>query len=572
MNFVKNRYWPYSFLLFSLLAFFLSLLPLTGAVTPIFFVKYIKVVYYIIFMGILIVFSRFIGPAWIRKNGQFLAVSFVLTGVIFLSVHPAYRVLADETNLISTSLQLAKTGHFLNGTESIYIMGKEKLLEAPMALRPGFYAFLVSILHSVLGLHHWNGFVVNFFVSWFALFVTIQLFKELSMEYVAIPGAILLASFPLYMLVLTSAQFDGLNFLLILSSIYGFVRFVNKKDSRRLFEFLFFAAIAGHGRYESVLVFLIAVVVSLAILFINKIELEIDGKLVATLFVPFLIVPLVWQRLLSGHIANPGDSDAEAIGFRFVLVNLQGAIDFFMNRSPEQMPVSRPVFSLAFMGALWFLKDLFSGSTNRTFKRYVYFTGSVVILILAVHWMFYHGNISWPWVMRLGLVYLLILVPFATYFLFSLIRWKESFRVPVIIASVVIFLSQLAIAQKNEKGLTLTLTREFEFTKDSLFSLVPNEAERKHTLVISERPGMFVALGFSAVSDKRFQQQESETRDFAKNKFFQNIFWIKNLDAGKPDEPVIPELISGSFELSTEKELSILHGSVTQIRRLKPGE
>ena len=125
----------------------------------------------------------------------------------------------------------------------------------------------------------------------------------------------------LYEVITTSSGFDGLNFLLLTGVFFRLISFLQEPSEKNLSYFLFLSAVAGYGRYESALVFFLAALFT--IIYLVKYEI-VPGENFhrwLSLSTPVWVVPLVWQRLFSGHLANAGDSDSIAIGLKYVRNN-----------------------------------------------------------------------------------------------------------------------------------------------------------------------------------------------------------------------------------------------------------
>src|SRR5262249_13002962 len=155
-----------------------------------------------------------------------LSGALVVTALSFCIVPPAYRVLADETNLISTSLSLSLDRSLNNIIAMMHVTDDRlQIVQQSIATRPALFPFLVAHLHLLFGYHACFGFVVNFFVGVTTLVVIVFIGRELFGLTYGVLAAALLAAFPLYTLVVTSAGFDALNACLFLTLFLCAIRF-----------------------------------------------------------------------------------------------------------------------------------------------------------------------------------------------------------------------------------------------------------------------------------------------------------------------------------------------------------
>ena len=104
------------------------------------------------------------GRRWRRDAALSLGLCLALSAVVFLAVPSQFRVLADETNLLSKSLAMYRKGEFFNWVEGYFLMDDFFPVLQAVPHRPGLFPFLTYLVHAISGYSVKAPFVVNFFV------------------------------------------------------------------------------------------------------------------------------------------------------------------------------------------------------------------------------------------------------------------------------------------------------------------------------------------------------------------------------------------------------------------------
>jgi hypothetical protein len=287
---------------------------------------------------------------WLVPAGVGLA----LTSLCYLSVEPAFPVLADETNQLDASLSLYLDRTLRLVTQgSNYFGGFHTILAEP-SHRAGLFPFCMSLLHSLLGYSGYHGFVVNFVAAALTLAVVVRFGQKVGNTAYGLIAAVLLAAFPLYALTITSSAFEVLNVLLITLVFYQLHRFWGRPDGPNAETLLLLTALASQCRYETVILVL---PVGLA-LYLKWRVLAGARPSWRLAVAPLLFLPVLWQRVAMGGKGLgtvAGDQAFFSVGYLFR--NIANNVEFFLNPGFREYPSSPVVFVLAVIGGGLLLKE-----------------------------------------------------------------------------------------------------------------------------------------------------------------------------------------------------------------------
>lgn len=156
-----------------------------------------------------------------------LFLNFLLSIIIFNSINCEFRVLSDETNHLNVSQAIFNEKEIYHPSQGLFWNEKVSFTKKGIPLRPVFFPFLLSLVHSFNGYNANNVFILNFIIG-FLIFITYSIFTythtNLSFSMIA---NLMLFSIPVFLLNITSAGFGAINLLmLILLSIaaYNFIK------------------------------------------------------------------------------------------------------------------------------------------------------------------------------------------------------------------------------------------------------------------------------------------------------------------------------------------------------------
>lgn len=421
-----------------------------------------------------------------------LVAGVVLTTATFLSVEPAFRVLADETNQLDASLSLYLDRALRLVTQGSYHYGGFHPILAEPSHRPGFYPFCINVLHTFFGYSGYHGFVVNFIASALTLAVVVRFGQKLLNLGFGLIAAVLLASFPLFSWTVTSSAFEPVNMLLVALVFHQLHRFLEKPDGLQLEILLLLTVLASQCRYETVLLIL-----PVAVACYWKRHSLAGARLSWRLAViPLLFLPVIWQRIARGATGlAPVTGETELFSLGYLWRHALNAVEFYLNPAFKPYPSSPLIFVLALIGAGMLLKAWFS--RNGSVRLEPRFAGLLALglgLIAAAQFSYSWGDFRPVYTTRLATVYLPAICLAAAYPLYRLCQ-RPGMAALLAMLLAGLLAHGLAVAAKNEHGNTLTLSREYKRNLEFLKAY-----PRDGTLVIAERPGMYAGHLYGAVN------------------------------------------------------------------------
>ncbi len=425
-----------------------------------------------------------------------IALSGALTTVTFLSVGIDFRVLADETNLIASSLSLHMDRTFRNITEAHHYYESMHVITGKTPVRPALFPFSMNFLHSFFGYSVYHGFAINFAAAFGALLAVVRLGEKLADRALGIIAGVLLMSIPLYSLVITSSGFDALNLFLHTVILLQLFRFLTNPTALQ-FEILLLVELLGSQcRYET-LMYLLPVMIAGGLHYKSVLASQISWRVI---FVPFLFVPIVWQRVIHGtKYLQVMDGDTAYFSVQYLMRNAANAFEFFFDYGDKEYPSSLMLMILVIIGVFGLIFQ-FGKSTEEKKSEHsktTFLFGGLVALGLfmmaVIQFSYSMGDLTTPYNMRYGVIYLVGFVFLAACPVYRLYQTKSG-AVMVAIFLTLNFVVYISVAAENRFGKTLTLPREY---KRNLAFL--KDYPRSGTLIIADRPGLYTAHRFAAV-------------------------------------------------------------------------
>ncbi len=455
-----------------------------------------------------------------RELGLAALLATFLCAVVFANVTPEFRILADETNLLSTSYALHSHLQLLNITEQLNFFDSTLLVNSEPAHRPALYPILTSLLHFVSGFRWSNGIVLNFLVGVASLTLVQIGLARAGGRALGLLGACLLASAPLFQLNITSSGFDALNSLMIMAVYFQLYRFLQRPESQQAELLLVLGILAAQARYETAVLLL---PIGLALLLHARTLLR-QYYSASLALVPLLALPIVWQKAVAENFANAGDAAEQAFAIANIPGNALQAVLFFFKVDSAGLPVQSWLSYAALVGGallLWRIRR----QDSKTWSFLALMALGLALLSLA-HFAYYTGNYHLPWISRLAQIHLTWLVPLAAVALLFALRLTGTRAIYACGLAGMILIHGLTIGQANVQGKNLLLYREFKLAKDFLTERYPTE----HSLVISDRSGMYASLGYSALYPDNAARRQEDLKMNLENGLFQHILQL-NLEA-----------------------------------------
>lgn len=398
--------------------------------------------------------------------------------VAFLSLKVDFKVLSDETNLLSVANMLAVFGKASNTEMWVQYYHQFQALDVAVPTRPLLFPLLTSILHGIFGMRETNPFVLNFLTLFFLLFLVLEWGKEFFAHYSRLIFFFGLMMNSVLLISATSAGYD------LLSLLFGFIAFLCLKKyegtgSSLHLRALFLSLVCfASVRYESILA------LPLVGLYLFVRERKIHWDLYVTVLI--LILPLFMQRYLTwGSFENPPGVPAFSLT-HFVKYFPEFMSTFFVDiKGPY--PIALHWLGLA--GLLVFSKN---------FRPYQWLSLTFCLGLLVLFLSHHFGLAGHPTQARLFLSTSFALSLAGIYFLSG---YQGRVDQNVILGLFAIFFFHHHHYSMRDPLISqLTMTREVRHIRSYLSS-----NHQDSDLYIYDRPGQLSALGKSTVSHLHFE-------------------------------------------------------------------
>ena len=181
-----------------------------------------------------------------------IALAIVATVVVFLAAPPQMRVQFDETSIVGVSQNMHQQRLAVMTTGAVPYRGEFVPQESMVDKRPTLFAFLVSLVHDVRGYRIENAYLVNGLLLALGLFVLFVGTRQRLGLLAGLSAPLLVLAVPLTCVVATSAGFELLATVLLLSATVAALGFVEKPSDARCAAFLGTAMLLAQSRYESI--------------------------------------------------------------------------------------------------------------------------------------------------------------------------------------------------------------------------------------------------------------------------------------------------------------------------------
>ncbi len=481
-----------------------------------------------------------------------------LVSITYMAVGPEVRVLTDESTLLSTALAIYQSGKAQLISIGLYFNDQFLPVGLQIPLRPVLYPLLVAMLHMLTGYRLANGFVVSFFGMVVGLTSVIGLARSVGRPMLGYLAAALLMGFPLIALTATSCGLEALNLGLVLLTFYFLAIYIEAPSWHRFESVLYASILAAQCRYETALLIAIVSVAGL----INFRLLMTSRLPYRLLIAPWLIIPLVWQRLLSSSI-NGGDQVESAFGLDYLWTNLHHAAEFFTPTWPSIYPVSGTVVLFGLVGIVATLLSSQALDPDNRSKLHTYLSLVAAYIggTLVIHCLYYVGDLREPQLMRIGVIYAAVLAIFASY-LFMLIARRPIQQLLLLVLVTVICSRGLATASVNAHGKTHAGYLEYKRNL-SLIETFPRDG----TLVIEHHPVMYVPSRYGTVNFEYANANKQQILAQLNSRILQNILVIQRISNG---QATTATTLTPEFELTPILEYRTTADYVVRVSRAEP--
>jgi membrane protein CcdC involved in cytochrome C biogenesis len=566
--FMQKRIKAFIFILISLIAL------LTGILVPVSQArKFFEVSgYYFIFTACLlwsITLARKYHQDFIKivnnhKLGLLLCV--LVTVLIFVESPPEYKVLADEANLMGTSMMMFHNKIAAVATQGFFYDYGVAQIKYMMGRRPLLFPFLASLIHSTIGYSAANGFVLNFITAVLILFSFYIFISKCFNQTMGIVSILMVASIPQFMFCVTSSGFDALNMLFIILSLLALNRFIKDQSVINAELFLFTTLLLAHCRYESALFLLL---VATVIPFVNRREMVFECS-PAIYMLPLLCVPILWQRrvyaditLLNKISPTSFHTPDHPFSLSHFFTNYSKNIFVLLGIDPTY-GFSWVIGALALAGVYLFFRQRLLNRNHR--KRaadpviiygIIAFTG-LFLLISAYFW----GDFTMAVNNRISLVFLPFILVAALYFIHHAIYQKRPASKAIIIVFFIFHLFFFHPYGIQERlGNTMMLKYEYQQT---LAFMKSNFEHQKHVLVICNQPNLYIIQNYNAID---FAYANANIENLRNDAYHDHIIVLQRYNRGVL---IKGNTLKSSLTLTPLTTLNLSNETVLKISELAP--
>ena len=430
-----------------------------------------------------------------KRHWPAAATALLLVLLALFASPPDYRILADETNLLGMAQALYEERSCHNPTQVLnFYHGIRRTISSSVDKRPALYPFLTAAVHALTGYRPENAFVVNAVAGFGVLFLLYLAVQGWYGRFWGIVSMLLLASFPLFVLYMTSAGFEVLNLLFAMILFYAAWKFIERPQAGGAEVMFLTLPLLAQTRYESALA--VFCVVALVLACLPKVEY---ARLTwRTLLTPLLFLPVAWLRVFThSQQALQVESMEQAFGLSHLWANMCHALPFFAGS--EKAYAMIPLLAVtATAGLAWMLFDLFwAQRRERSSLVFAAFAGFFFLLHAVARFVYYWGNLRLQYISRLGVIFLPIIVFFSIYLLRKLVQTLGFSRNWAPLLAVLLMVYGWPVAGQNLAVRDIFYFREFKTVREFLQQHYPH---LKGYILVSDLSNLYVPFGYSAVS------------------------------------------------------------------------
>ncbi len=498
-----------------------------------------------------------------------LAVGLFLSFLVWASVGFEFRILADETNFLGSALSLYMNQTYYNITEGTFYYDSFKTLEQVVDKRPPLYPYFISIYHFLFGYNAFNGFWVNLTIT----FATGALFFHIGRKFLGtVYGLLVVASYcaiPISLIGMSSSGYEPMTALFNTLVLWQCVEFLKSPSTLRLEVLLLLLLASSQGRYESII---LAIPVGIVILARFK-QIQWQPSALRMLVIPYLFIPVNWQKQITSSI-NAGDPDGTVtFSAKYFLKHLKDLGQYWFDWNFVGYPTQLPVTLLAVFGLFLMIRttrgkgDLDQNSV--VLNRWILGLGLIgAVGLLVPQLSYYLGSPKEPAGHRVAISYAPAVAFLAAYGLWMLFRLtKNGLFIPG--AAVVLMFIGTSHAARNPLGKTLVLFREYK-----QFLHFVRQQPRTGTLIVADRPGMYVVHGYGAISFETLRGQVDDWKSSMERRLYTNVIAEQQIfyDSSKPPFPALPEGFNAEtlYEFQNDSEYFMRFSRLKVAEELSP--
>lgn len=423
-------------------------------------------------------------PAYFRENWRPWGLAFLGAAIVFASTKIDFKVLSDETNLLSVANMLTAFGKASNTEMWQYYYHSYHALDVSVPSRPLLFPVFTSVVQLAVGIRWWAPFVVNFISLWILFGLVLRWAEKTvpSRLYPLHTAFLMLLMSPILSISATSAGFDLVSLTVGFSCFLILLEYEKRRDSAALECLLYGLICFASVRYESI-VALPFTAAGLLLLEGKGLLKKLEPHALVAAFI--MILPLIVQRVLTwGSFENP--PDVPPFSPMHALHHFRPFVQSFFLNGNGPYPVMLHWLGLA--GLVVAVKNIRSVGIIPAV-----FSGFVWVLLLSHHF----GFADHPTQARLFMPISFSLVLLAIYLLNHLEKYVDARYLMMVFAVLCFHHREYAIHDPLMSQ--LTMTREVRHIRDFI-----DAESTMGDLWVYDRPGQLSALGRSAISWNEF--------------------------------------------------------------------
>lgn len=504
-------------------------------------------------------FKRF--KTFFKTHHLPLLAAFAVMSLGFIVCKPDYRILADETNLISDSQSLHDFKEPIMSISMLYFGNETKdYIKTSIDKRRAFFPYMLYVCHALTGYRAENAFIMNYIFSSLALFMLYYLIQYRFGYYWGICGMLLMAAFPLYLLCSASAGFEIFNLLCILIFFWLIYKFLKQPNSQWAEILLLWLPLLAQTRYESAS----GVFIAFPMIWFFMPKAEYSKLSYKFVIMPLLFLPVAWIHILTDQASSWQVEGVEgALSVNNFFNNLYNALEFFFvpKDAYGTIPFLAIIALLFFVRRFWAQKEPYSSVKHP-------------LILAIIVFYFFHSVARFSYILvdlrdtlasRLGIIFLPLIAYGAVSFLFAFFehfKLKKSF---CSIAVVGLFFLCWPNAAANCGVRDMPLFWEFKLSRNFLSDYLPDKREY---VILSSRPNLYTPLGYSSVGFSEFEEAKDRILSFYAGRCFRYFVVIQQINK-ITDKPINKDKLD-NFRLQTIFEAQTRENSTYRISKGYP--
>ncbi len=487
--------------------------------------------------------------------GMLLAL--VATSIVFATVPLQFKILGDETNLLSVSQDMYyhKGAYIISMAD--FNNGSLRVLDVSLPNRPLLFPFAISLIHCLLGYRPENVFILNFILMFILLTGVYVVIKRSIDTNTAVAGIFLILAYPIVSISATSGGYDLFSTVVFALALTVFYQFL-KSPHPSGFAFLWVSLLMfSNIRYESCIFFLIIVVAAARIIKLNYF------KQYAYIYVltPVLSLPFIWQRFLSqGTYENP--ANIPLFSLKSFIKHGKIFIANYLNLNFE-LPYSgflniAAVLIIAYGVYLIVTRKIRLASYQKYFTAILMLCiGTIMVIVISHHF----GRYDRPTQARL-FMYFSIFCALTPVFLKAIKPdWIGGKK--LMVASVVIFLFYHPVATQHAFINNMVITRIHQHTQKFLKNL-----DEPDVLLVTAYAGQYTALNYSAVTINYANQHRRDLLVDLNAHRYSKILVLQEFEYATRSPKWRNQQLDPAFKLQPLRNIQILDDRYLRISKL----